>query len=70
MFWRKKTFTDPELGTLHYQGGTWYADLEAASGEPCYANVAGDRSGPDPASLQQARTLLADLAVHRQKAAA
>ena len=57
MFWRKhKTISDPDLGTLEFMANRWSA---RAGGEgSCFIAAYGDRDGPDPVALAEAKRLL------------
>jgi hypothetical protein len=56
MFWRKhKTVADPDLGTLEFMLNRW-------SGRPggdgsCFIAMHGDRDGPNPVALAEAKRL-------------
>jgi hypothetical protein len=57
MFWRKRvTISDPVLGTLAFWRGKWSGDATSAA-QPFVA-IQGTDTGPNPAALQQARTLM------------
>jgi hypothetical protein len=61
MFWRKhKTIADPDLGNLEFSLNRWSARTvgEAA----CFIAIHGDRDGPNPIALAEAKRLLASQA--------
>lgn len=62
MFWKKKIYSDNQLGNLKYSQGYWSTNLKIAEFGECIIDVAGEKYEPNTGSLQQAKKLLRNIA--------
>jgi hypothetical protein len=58
MFWRKRTYADPQLGTLTYSHGMWCGEVKGPEGSVLSLGMSGDRDRPDSRMLERARELV------------
>ncbi len=70
MFWRKRTYTDSQLGTLRYSWGRWGGETKAPDGTVLLLGMARERDRPDPRALEKLRESVLSDATWKQAALA
>ncbi len=68
MFWKKRTYQDPKLGTLAYSHGSWSGAVAGPEGRMLSIGLEGDRNQPDPRALEIMPRLVGSAAELGQRA--